>query len=322
MGEERGVLAAKGGFLSETYRERGLRGCAGKLLAALRMSLPVFALGRRTNKSVGAYFDLITDDARTFYGDSFHFGYFKEPSESFAKALENHTDLVAGMAKLAADSQVLDVGCGICAPAIRIARNHGCHITGVNISAEQVRQGQELVARHNLSDRIIVQEANALKLPFEDSSFDSLLCIEVAGDICVSSGQKKRLMDECFRVLKPGGSMGFSDLVFTGTPSRTDERVLQSILYHRGAELVTDWPALCKESGFEVERRMDIIKETMATWDHSLAIYESRQQDVERRFGRAIARRTLNQLRQIPDILSKFGSFVVISARKPGREIS
>ena len=306
-----------GGFLSETYRTSGFGGCLRKIFAAIKMQLPLMALGRRTNASVGAYFDLITDDARMFYGDSFHFGYFKNGDEDFAQALENHTDLVAEMAALDDAARVVDVGCGICAPAIRIAGKHGCHITGVNISAEQVRQGRDLVARHHLADRISVVEGNALKLPFDDASFDAALCIEVAGDICVTSDQKHALAAGLHRVLKAGGRVGFSDLVFKGRPTRAEERAMRTILYHDGAELITDWPSIFEQQGFTVTRRMDIIEQTAATWRHSLAVYEGRAAEVEQRYGKSIARRTMEHLREIPEILAKYGSFVVMSAEKP-----
>lgn len=310
------ILAASGGFLSETYRASGITGCARKLIAAFRMQAPLWTRGRRTNASVGAYFDLITDDARMFYGDSFHFGYFQQGDESFSEALNNHTDLVAEMAGVATARRILDVGCGICEPAARIAARHPCSITGVNISAEQVRQGRSLVASRSLADRISVLEANALKLPFGDATFDAALALEVAGDICVTDGQKRALVKEMHRVLAPGGTVGFSDLVFTSRPTREEERAMRAILYHDGQELITDWPAIFEACGFSVTRRMDIIRETMPTWRHSLAVYEARAEEVERRYGRRIARRTMEQLKLIPAILDRHGSFIVLAARK------
>lgn len=311
------VLAAKGGFFSETYREHGLAACLRKIAAAVHMNLPLLLRGRRTNASVGAYFDLITDDARMFYGDSFHFGYFKRGDEGFAEALDAHTDVVAEMACLAPGHRVLDIGCGIGAPAIRIARREKCHITGINISAEQVRQGRSLVEQEGLSDRIALSEGNALELDFEDASFDAILCVEVAGDICVTPEQKQRLIGEMHRVLKPGGRIGFSDLVFTGRPSADEERAMRAILYHEGAELITDWPDYFTRGGFRVMEQRDIIAQTMQTWAHSLAVYEQQEEAVIRRYGRRVALRTMEQLRAIPAIIEKYGSFVVLSALKP-----
>ncbi|MDO8462302.1 MAG: methyltransferase domain-containing protein [Deltaproteobacteria bacterium] len=317
MPERPQIVVAKGGFLAETYRTSGLTGCLRKIGAALSMNLPLWFIGRRTNRSVGAYFDLITDDARLFYGDCFHFGYFKAGTEGFAEALAAHTDLVGEMARLDHQKKVLDIGCGIGAPAIQLAKQYGCSILGVNISGEQVRQGRELVAKSGLSNKITISEGNALALTATDSSIDSILCLEVAGDICVTKEQKTKLIDEMYRVLKPGGSIGFSDLVFTGKPSMDEEKAMRMILYHSGAELVTDWPALFEKRGFVIQEKRNILPQTMKTWDHTVAIYEERAAEVDERYGKAIANKTRRYLREIPKILQKYAAFPVLSIQKP-----
>jgi len=317
MTDNDGVLVTRGGFFGQTYRSSGLAGCARKVAAAVRMSLAPLVMRRRTNRSVGAYFDLVTDDGRMFYGDSFHFGFFHDGAATLEDALHAHTDMVARMARLGGVARVLDVGCGICAPAIRIAGTCSAHITGINISREQVRQAKELIDERRLADRIHVREGNALELDFEDESFDSLICLEVAGDICVTEAQKTRFVDEIRRVLKPGGHIGFSDLAFTGRPNSRDEKAMKMILYHEGRELITDWPALFRGRGFEIVEEHEMIEQTMPTWDHFIAVYEGRRGEVEARYGRRIAAQSIENLRRLPEILRRYGSFPVVSARKP-----
>src|SRR2546423_8364149 len=133
------------GMLVATWREHGPAGCARRVSAATRMALPLMLKGRRTAAGVAAYFDLITDDGRLFSGDDFHFGYFRTGDETLAQALDAHADLVAEMARPQAEERILDVGCGIAAPALRIAERYGCQVTAVNISREQVRQGRHLM---------------------------------------------------------------------------------------------------------------------------------------------------------------------------------
>jgi hypothetical protein len=65
---------------------------------------------------------LITDEGRLFYGDSFHLGYFPWGDESLRDALDAYTNLVAELARVRAAGRELDVGCGLAAPALRIAR--------------------------------------------------------------------------------------------------------------------------------------------------------------------------------------------------------
>ncbi len=273
---EESELAAR--VLAATWQEAGLVGCARKLRAAAAMGLPIIVRGNRTARSVGAYFDLITDDGRLFYGDSFHLGYFSSGRESLAEALDAHTDLVAELARLEGADSVLDVGCGLAAPALRFARRCGCRVTGVNISREQVRQAHELIAEHGLSDRVL---------------------------------------GELFRMLRPGGHVGFSDLALREGVSAAEDRDVRAVLYHSAAELVTDWPAIFLGQGFRVVECRDIITETLLTWEHVRATYQRRNGEVIRRYGRQLANRTMARLERIRSILAAYGTFPVIAALKP-----
>jgi O-methyltransferase StaMB len=281
------------------------------------MSLPRLVRGRRTARSVGAYFDLITDDGRLFYGDSFHFGYFPNGQRTLAEGLDAHTDLVAALACVESAGTVLDVGCGLAAPALRIASRHGCHVTGVNISREQVRQGTALVTERGLSDRVALRRADARVLDFPDASFDAVVCLEAAGDICVTEDDKARLVGELYRVLRPGGRVGFSDLVFRNDVSAAEDRQVRAVLYHSAAELVTDWPALFSAQGFRIAASRDILVETLPTWGHVSAEYRRRNGEVLHRYGRRLAARTSGHLEQIRGILAAHGTYPAFAACKP-----
>ena len=304
-------------MLVATWQDAGLVGCARKVRAAAGMGLPIVVGGKRTARSVGAYFDLITDDGRLFYGDSFHLGYFPQGGESLGEALDAHTDLVAGLARVGDAESVLDVGCGLAAPALRIAGRYGCRVTGVNISREQVRQGNELIAEYDLTGRVVVQRGDARALEFPNESFDAIVCLEAAGDICVTEADKSRLVGELFRVLRPGGHVGFSDLAMRGYVSPAEDREVRALLYHSAAELVTDWPAIFVHQGFQLVESRDIITATLPTWEHVRAVYQRRNGEVVRRYGRRLANRTMARLERIRSILATYGTFPVLAALKP-----
>jgi cyclopropane fatty-acyl-phospholipid synthase-like methyltransferase len=265
---------------------------------------------------VGAYFDLVTRDSRRFYGDNFHFGYFPTGAETLLEAHDAHTDLVAGLAHLEMGQRVLDIGCGLGAPAIRIARRYGCAVTGINISREQVRQGRLLVAQQQMAERVELTFGDACRMPFADASFEAIVCIEVAGDICVAEADKQRLVSEMFRVLRPGGRVGFSDLALLGPPSRQDARTLRSVFYDEGSGRVTAGPAIFAGHGFAVSGYRSILEQTMPTWDRVGEVCSGRDGELARRYGRAIARRTCAQIARIPEILSRLGTFPVFAAQK------
>ncbi|HEX2703821.1 MAG TPA: class I SAM-dependent methyltransferase [Solirubrobacteraceae bacterium] len=299
------------------WRNGGARGLLRTASAAIRMEAPLLLRGRRTAASVGAYYDLVTDISRSLYGDNFHFGYFPTGEETLTEAHDAHTDLVAQLASLQVGSQVLDIGCGIGAPAMRIVRRYDCDVTGINISREQVRQGRELIAAQAMSDRVRIERGDARKLPFEDCSFDAIICVEVAGDICVSAADKQTLIAEMFRVLRPGGGVGFSDLALRDLASRAERKVLRGVFYDDGSNLVTDWPALFTQQGFAVDEHRCILEQTMATWAHVSTLYAGDASELALRYGKAVARRTGAQIDRLPEILRRLGTFPVLAARKP-----
>jgi cyclopropane fatty-acyl-phospholipid synthase-like methyltransferase len=209
---------------------------------------------------------------------------------------------------------VLDVGCGLAAPAIRMATRYDCRITGVNISREQVHQGNELISDVDLSDRVVVQLGDARGLRFPDESFDAIVCLEATGD---TEADKSRFVHDLYRILRPGGHVGFSDLALLNPLSPADDRGLRAVLYHSGAELVTDWPALFSRAGFRIVESHDIIAETLPTWDHVRAVYGTRGDEVVRRYGRKLVARTIAHLERIASILAEHGTFPALAAHKP-----
>jgi cyclopropane fatty-acyl-phospholipid synthase-like methyltransferase len=299
------------------WREGGLRGLTKTASAAIRAEAPLLVGRRRTAASVGAYYDLVTDASRQFYGDNFHFGYFETGGETLQGAHDAHTDLVARLAQLGEGQRVLDVGCGLGAPAVRMARNHGCQVVGINISREQIRQGRAMVAEQGMSDRVQIQHADARELPFGDGSFDAVVCVEVAGDICVAPGDKDKLVSEMFRVLKPGGGVGFSDLALHTPATRADRRVLRAIFYDDGSQLVTDWPAVFTERGFTVGEHHCILEQTMPTWECVRSLIGDDEGELAKRYGAGVARRTAAQIERLPAILARIAAFPVLAAEKP-----
>jgi cyclopropane fatty-acyl-phospholipid synthase-like methyltransferase len=311
--------------MSEGMQEHGraearrltLREWGSRAYAMLRSQLPWLIHHHRTVAGVGAYFDLITDDGRLFFGDSFHLGYFRTGTETLHEAHDALTDLVTGLARIKPGSRVLDLGCGIGEPAVRIARGTGCRIVAVNASREQVRQGRLLVARAGLADRIDLCRGDALALESPDECFDSVVCLEAAGDICVTREAKDRLVSEIWRVLRPGGHVGFCDLAFVEAPTPREDKTLRAVLYHTGSELVTDWPTRFLHGGFKVEDYRDVHAATLPTWRHVQEVYALRTTEVDRRYGKMITRRMRRQVRDMVATITRCGSYPTFSAQKP-----
>ena len=107
------------------------------------------------------------------------------------------------------------------------------------------------------------------------------------------------------------------DLALRTCPTAAEDRALRALLYHTGAELLTDWPALFARHGFQIVECRNILNQTLPTWEHALAVCHCRDGEVTRRYGRRLANRILAQLEQIPAILATHGTYPALSAHKP-----
>lgn len=119
------------------------------------------------------------------------------------------TTALADATGLEGGEKVLDVGSGLGGPARTLAAGYGCRVTGVDLTPEYCRVAKELNARVGLLDRIVIQEGNALALPFADRTFDVVWTMHVSMNI----EDKAMFYEQLARVLKPGGRLSFFDLI-------------------------------------------------------------------------------------------------------------
>src|SRR5699024_2126823 len=73
------------------------------------------------------------------------------------------------------DKKVLEVACNMGTTAIGLAERFGCHIEGVDLDEQALAKAQKNISEAKLDNLIHVQRANAMKLPFADSSFDIVI---------------------------------------------------------------------------------------------------------------------------------------------------
>ena len=122
------------------------------------------------------------------------------------------TAVLAGALVLHRGERLLDIGCGIGGPARYFAVDHGCRVTGVDLTPEFIEVARSLTRTVAPDATVDFAVASALDLPFADGSFDVATLIHVGMNI----QDKGRLAAETARVLAKGGRFGIYDVMRIG----------------------------------------------------------------------------------------------------------
>ncbi len=162
-------------------------------------------------KVAESYYD--SREADQFYlniwgGEDIHVGLYPEAGGSIIEASRATVERMASkLDGLNPDKRVLDIGAGYGGSARYLAKTFGCHVTCVNISETQNQRNRQLTDEQGLADKVSVLHGNFEALPFEANSFDVVWC----QDSLLHSGNRRRVLEEVARVVKPGGEWIFTD---------------------------------------------------------------------------------------------------------------
>ncbi|OEU94838.1 methyltransferase domain-containing protein [Streptomyces oceani] len=235
-------------------------------------------------EEVGAFYDAANDLIAQFQGGSMHYGYWTGPEDdsTFEQASERLSDLLIDKLEAGPGDRVLDVGCGVGTPGVRLATRTGAELVGISISERDVELANARAEREGCADRARFQRANALEMPFEDDSFDHVLALESI----VHMPDRAQVLKEIARVLRPGGSVSLTDFVERSPQSgdqakpaflkrlqgavvdRVQKAALDRVMesWHT-APLVraADYPSYASAAGLEITEVTDISQHTKYT---------------------------------------------------------
>jgi arsenite methyltransferase len=177
-----------------------------------------------------------SDAAKFLLGDTFHPG-----GAELTRELASHLHLTGG-------SIVLDVASGKGTSSFLLAETFGCRVVGIDLSEENVSQARDEASNSKVEPLVSFQLADAERLPFDDASFDAILC-ECA--FCTFP-DKRAAAQEFGRVLKPEGSVGISDLTRSSAPLPELDGLLAWIACIGDAQPLDSYSNWLTSAGFSV----------------------------------------------------------------------
>lgn len=156
------------------------------------------------NQRIQAFYDASSQLWEQTWGEHMHHGYYGADGQIQKERRQAQIDLIEELlrwARVEQPTQVLDVGCGIGGSSLYLAEKYGARVTGITLSPVQAERATQRAREAGRADRVSFQVADALHLPFADQSFDLVWSLESGEHMA----DKVKFLQECYRVLKPGG---------------------------------------------------------------------------------------------------------------------
>jgi glycine/sarcosine/dimethylglycine N-methyltransferase len=169
-----------------------------------------------------------SNDADTFYftiwgGEDIHIGMYDNDEESIYIASRRTVERMASRLDIGTHTRIIDLGAGYGGAARFLAKTYGCHVTALNLSEVENRRNRDMNRVQGVDHLIDVIDGSFEDVPLPDSSFD----IVWSQDAILHSGERETVIEEAARLLKPGGSLVFTDPMMDDDCPRA---VLQPIL--------------------------------------------------------------------------------------------
>ena len=189
---------------------------------------------------------------------SVHWGLFEDGANmTFLEAGSNLNKVMAERGQITADSVVIDVGCGSGTTAVALCKSIGCQITGVDLSGVRIANAIDSLDDEpaDIQEKVSFKKGSATDLPIEDNTFSHAWSQATIYHV----PDKVKVLEEVYRVLKPGGIFVFDDLIKPqpNIGEKARKFVYDRLLYDTDFSFESYQEAL-KEAGFTVLLADDI----------------------------------------------------------------
>ena len=193
------------------------------------------------------------------------------------------TDALARHAKINESTHVLDLCCGLGGPARYLAYHHGCRVTGVDMNTDRLAGAVRLTERTKLQDRVLFHHANALQTGLADETFDVIVSQEAFCHI----PDKKTLIAECVRLLKPGGRIVYTDILARNSMTNEIRSRLENEMAFSELSTLEQYCHLLEEKSCQVVEVEDLSDDWAQILIDRLAMYRSLKEQTVSSFGLA-----------------------------------
>ncbi len=151
------------------------------------------------------------------------------------------------LAGIGEDHTVLDIACGKGTTAFFLARDHNCHVVGIDLSDKMISFCRSKADDEKLTDRVSFLLGDGENLPFCDGSFNVVIS-ECSFSLLPDKEVAAR---DIKRVLRPGGKLVMSDIILRGEVSKELRSQITFACCLAGAWQAEEYVNLFQRIGFQ-----------------------------------------------------------------------
>jgi ubiquinone/menaquinone biosynthesis C-methylase UbiE len=173
------------------------------------------------------------------------------------------TEKLLELCNIDRQKRVIDIGCGPGETTIYIAKRFGCHVTGVDIMPEMIKQAKENAIKQKVSHLTRFELVDAMSPVYSDTSFDIAIFQTV-----LMFGDKQKMLNFAYNALRDKGQVGAIELTWRNDPS---EEIKETFARKFAEPLINvetpeNWISTFRRAGFQKVVCQEIHSMTIGTF--------------------------------------------------------
>ncbi|MFX1448950.1 MAG: class I SAM-dependent methyltransferase [Promethearchaeota archaeon] len=195
------------------------------------------------------------------------------------------TDLLAtkiGLDKSGQNLTLLDICSALGGPARHLAEKYEINVVGLDITPEMILEAKKRTKGKPYESKIEYRIGSGLDIPAHRNSFD----IVWGQDAWCYIRDKERLIEETWRVLKPGGTLAFTDWIWGPVSSSEEESdFLMEFMVFPDLQTLDGYSELIKKIGYNIVEKLDLQEDFANHMDIYVITLQKAKLNIEAEFG-------------------------------------